>query len=639
MHMSRITIWLIAIFPIFYIPFLGDVTAFQKYIFLSVSVLCAAIFTLRKSTNERTAIIYSGRFFYALLAFLGVTLLTGLMSYDRTMSFFGTALTVHSVATVLLVSFALLWILQEKIVNSDIYQMFRISTYISALVLPCILLCTHILDIPVHIFGSSIGLSIYASMCVFFAVYVLEQNISKRDVWASIVSLCVSYIVLVTSNFAVLPGISILFLTAVLLFVYFVIIYDPQIHTRKVVLRAVGILTALFLLSFPLQKFVNTEANLVQVTAGASVHVLEGTFDEGFTQMLVGVGQNLYPILWARYKPVSFPESVNITEYWNHDFTEAFSFIATSMSTGGFIHVLLWVLIYAYVVMVIGALLKVKGTGATMLGVVTGFLWLLQLVSSPGIEWYVYAFVFLAISILYVQQNISHPWLQVRVQRVSHTEVSSRYKYLYYSALVVVIMVTMGIGVQAVRAHIGTQYAVSASKDMALLYQGGQGDVQKILQNMQSAISYHDTDEYWRLLSELYVYSADLSLETNAGVAPQYIDGAVSAAIYSVGEHADSSNFRNWLQLGKVYEIQTHMGSTSTAPLAFDAYTRASLLAPTHPLPAFMLAQVYVYAGDNEAAKKYLQQTLTLKPNFTEALRMYNELNATSSVSSGNMGR
>ena len=126
------------------------------------------------------------------------------------------------------------------------------------------------------------------------------------------------------------------------------------------------------------------------------------------------------------------------------------------------------------------------------------------------------------------------------------------------------------------------------------------------------------------------------SLDTTTGTI---YNNALTAAIQAT-QVEGPYNYRNWLFLGNVYEIGAELGVSKSATYARDAFVIAEQLAPANPLPFFVTGQLYGLGHDYPDAINQIQEALSLKPNYTDASSLLNNLTALSSsvispVSSG----
>mgnify|MGYP000317150192 FL=1 len=100
------------------------------------------------------------------------------------------------------------------------------------------------------------------------------------------------------------------------------------------------------------------------------------------------------------------------------------------------------------------------------------------------------------------------------------------------------------------------------------------------------------------------------------------IDSARRASI----DRGISKDYKDWIQLGKVYEAATFLGATSTATLAVEAYAEAERLNPTSPVPPYLIGRMYTLARVYQVAEEKLKKSLELKPDYTEALNLLNSV-------------
>ncbi|MBU3668415.1 MAG: hypothetical protein FGM57_00430 [Candidatus Taylorbacteria bacterium] len=622
----------ILVIPVLYIPTHSlSLVVLQKYLFLTiVATLVSGYFVYQRFISKELKISVP---LFILTLFLASSIST-LLSYDVSLSFIGDAASLYTWSTML--SLVLIY-LGTRIFpfNRNVYT--RILTVLMGV--SAILATFHVLRIFVgrefislgifnfvtqNTIGESSDLAVYALLSVFVSIYLARES-TRWITYLSIYALFANIILVICFNFNIVTGVPFLYVATVGMFVF------AASMTRKRVLAALSV--SIFLIAsifsnvisrqvVSLGDFEFGETTSIQVSVPASFDVVKNVYGDMFGQMLLGVGPNTYPMIWARYKPVSLPDSINITEYWDYDFRESFSSVLTHVTAGGLITLLSLVLVYLYVGRIVYNAVFSEDDILVLLGSLTGILWVLQLIYTPGIAHVVLALVFLGVTggIVRPQKKI---WFDIEFDLKG---------VLYVSAIVFLCISSMYVSTRTIYAYIGGMYADKALSEVEKIHQGANPDLETAVSLLETAISKNPLDEYKRFLVDLRLYMIENKIDVD-------IHTLDAEAANLIGEKGDSVNFRNWIQFGRVQELKTMLGSTTTAPIAYTAYVAASNLAPTHPLPQYMLARVHVYAGNLSLADRELRKALLLKPNYREALSLYNEIHATSSKSSGKMGR
>lgn len=177
---------------------------------------------------------------------------------------------------------------------------------------------------------------------------------------------------------------------------------------------------------------------------------------------------------------------------------------------------------------------------------------------------------------------------------------------------------------------------------------------------LEKATSFYASDEYWRSLANSYFLEAqevlskeDLSFEERTAIFISLFQKAIEAGRLAVNYNPKASE--NWLTLGLLYEnlISSAQGAED---LAKTYYTQAQVVDPKNPQIPFRLAMVHFALAQNwgniletatktqkltpeekanlekkkqeevEKTKMFLNQALSLKNDFSEALNLWQQI-------------
>lgn len=607
---------LIGMFPFFSIPWTSGVLyPFQSQLLISASVIILTVYLLIQRKKE--TINVSDYFAVLLLAF--VTALSYFFSIDKVNSVSGGGISIYSMYTLcILIS---MWVLSKECTDKIHVQNMLVGYVGVSSLAQIYMFFGYIFGFTwfVNPFGTLLSLSVYAGVSVLFGLYILLE---KRHMPIALFGLVVSTITLMVTDWYLLPGISFSLITLVYCFVSVYLTKGSDFVKGKVVLTS---FIALFILQLcspwiadifasQSQRF-EADKSHVQVELGASVSVAEKVFGSSFVRMLFGTGPDTYTFAWHQFKPVELPGSVNITKYWDYDFSEAGSLILTQVTTLGLFGLLFWLYISFLVVVTVQKTVLSRDTQSIYLSLVSLLVLVTLWLSSVNMGMYVLFFIVFGL----VYKNV-HTLPRIIVKK----------EYILAVLLVAQIYVCWHV----VQVYKSVALIDSALVDLYSYTHQGIQELQRAEGTVSTALSYADTLEYRRLLSNLIVNQVDQGqFATTTSVellkkAEQYLSPGIQ----------DSVHFRDWMQMGRVYEYQTLFGATSSAARAYQAYTIASVLAPTHPEPFYALSLIHLYAGNYTEANESVKKTLLLKPNYTEALLLYKQLNATNTNILGNMG-
>ena len=143
--------------------------------------------------------------------------------------------------------------------------------------------------------------------------------------------------------------------------------------------------------------------------------------------------------------------------------------------------------------------------------------------------------------------------------------------------------------------------------------------------SIQRAISLFPNDLYLRTYAQIYLikFNSIASTETSLSEVEkanlqtsldQAINGAVLATNYN------KKNYLNFETLGYVYSTVGSLGVSGSFEEAIKAYSTASTLNPLNPGLKLSIARTFFADGKMKEAKDYANQSLSLRPNFVDAL-------------------
>lgn len=466
-----------------------------------------------------------------------------------------------------------------------------------------------------NLFGSLTSFSVYSGIVICTAVYLLQYS---RQVILPIVAILFSIPIILVTDWYIIFGISFSLFVAIIISIFGA---NNWLDMRK----KIGIYIFFVVLSFfspyisnsafsHIQRLVPDRHN-AQVELGTSVVIVEKIFDSSFVRMLFGTGPNTFLYAWHMYKPVDILDSVNNTKYWDYDFAVSGSTVLTDMANVGIFGFLFWLYIALLIAMYGRKVSNTKKPEEIYLVMILILLYTLCIFSTIEVGLYILFFVLL--SVMFSKYGNIYPVFGTKNIQVTYL-------------LIPIICCVIFFVSNEYLAYKSTNTAYSVILNMYQLNKKQTDDFVKAEKKIRKAIQYKDTFEYRRLLSILQLAQMD------TGTTTQQVLAQVEADLRPV--MAKSVYFRDWLQIGKLYEYYTMSGSTTSASLVYQSYRYAALLAPTHPEPQFRIALVHLYAGNYVQAKESLKRALVLKPDYQDAILLYRQLNATNVNILGNMG-
>jgi hypothetical protein len=374
----------------------------------------------------------------------------------------------------------------------------------------------------------------------------------------------------------------------------------------------------------------------VRIYPSDTLDIAKHVYREGKTSALLGTGPNRFYTAWALYKP----QEVNQTVFWDRNFNTGFGYVPTAMVTVGILGMLAWVISILVVLYSIYRLSKVFLKGAKdQLAIYSGlvamistlYLWFMIIAYTPSAVILVFTFFFTGIlGSLLLQEEI------VSLRTISW-EMSGYWKsFAIVFVLVMSITGLVGVGYIWSNKLIASVYA---DKAMQVLQQETP-NITEAQMLMGKAISFSKAHLYLRIYTDLSLVRSTQLITKSGGIVPQSeitneiaddIYKAIATAEYSAfgegkGSKDTSADYQDWIGLGKVYEVASFLGATSTPILAVQAYSQAGLLNPTNPTPLFLIGHIFAYTKEKDIAIDYLTKALKLKPDLVEAQTLLKEL-------------
>lgn len=323
-----------------------------------------------------------------------------------------------------------------------------------------------------------------------------------------------------------------------------------------------------------------------------------------------GVGPNNFRRAWQLYHP----NEVNSSPFWNLDFDFALGLFSTIVAETGIVGAL-GLIIFALLSLVTLAralfLAYQQKKFNLFLGAV-GALYLFVFAFSYSTDFALLVYTFSLIGIL-------GGLISVGDWRIDFT--TGFWKAVFWPIVVIDLVVVLIFGGWFIARSLSTialglvynNYNSVEKFETAEAYLG-----RAIFLNPYNDLSYRTA-----ALVQFQKASAianDKSLKQEEA-APQFqavIAKAVANANLAI--KTDPYNFNNYMLAGQIYEALVPLKVTGAYDSAKDMYVKAQELNPHNPLISFSLARLGLSNSQVTEAKTYLNQSLTQKPNFSQAL-------------------
>lgn len=345
---------------------------------------------------------------------------------------------------------------------------------------------------------------------------------------------------------------------------------------------------------------------------------------------LFGTGPNTFIIDWSLWQPKDIAQGI----FWNTDFVSGFSTLSTFVVTTGILGLIAFALFIVTYCMRSYVSLKVAlqsnssnyFTMATL--VISTYSWVSLIFYTPNIIMIVLAFASsgMLVGMLVMNQH-------VKVSHISFLN-DPRNSFFAILGIMVLMMITLS-----------TTY-VYAEKFASIIYFSKGSVATNTLESLSRsetmltrAIALDKNDIYYRTLSQVYVGEIQLlvtdktlSQDTLKSNVQQLVSAAEGSALAAVNRNP--KGYLNYVNLGDIYASFVPFGIDKSYESAIGAYEKARTLAPNNASVVLSRASLEYAHKNNDEAKKYIQQALDLKVNYTDALFLLAQIE----TSEGNAG-
>ena len=339
---------------------------------------------------------------------------------------------------------------------------------------------------------------------------------------------------------------------------------------------------------------------------------------------ILGVGPNRFATQWLLEKPAG----VNETIFWNTDFNFGIGIIPSAATTMGVLGILAWVFFFAVFLYVGGrGVLTQYNDVRDRFYAVSSFslalyFWVAAVFYVPGIALYMLAFLFTGVFIAFLAR--------VESVRTITFSFSNNPRAGFLSVLLIIILIIASVVCVYMFAE---RAAASYLFGRGIAAANISGDVVRAEALIARAADLYANDAYYRALTEariarlgVILSQKDVGQETLRAQFQEGLGAAISSARAAVD--FDESSYANWLALGGVYEAVVPLKIDGAYENANAAYQEALKRNPHGPAIYVILARLELAKNDTEKAKEYLAAALQNKSNYTEALFLLSQIEA-----------
>lgn len=344
-----------------------------------------------------------------------------------------------------------------------------------------------------------------------------------------------------------------------------------------------------------------------------------------------GTGPNTFINDWSLWQPKQIAQTV----YWNIDFMNGFSLFQTFMVTtglAGFIAILLFIIVF--VIRGIQSLkIALKNTLSnyyifTTL-MISVYSWISIIVYNPNILILMLAFASsgILIGILVYKQMIP-----VKEFSFLNDPRNSFFSIFGLMILMIATVFVVYIYINKFTSVIYFSKSLNTENTMESLSRS-----ERMLVN---ALTLDKNDVYYRTLSQVYINQIGvllndktISQDTLKTSLQQLINVAQNSANSAVIQNP--KQYLNHKNLGDIYSALVPLSVEKSYEGAVAAYDKARELAPNNPAIVLSRAQLELANKNNAEAKKFINQALEIKQNYTDAMFLLAQIKVSEGDPSG----
>lgn len=476
--------------------------------------------------------------------------------------------------------------------------------------------------LPEYLIGNFADFSLVLGIAIIFSIYFLNNTQLEKKLKLLLWSILIlSLAIIGGSNFKELNSLLLVFSLVIFLYIYFRFRTHGKkiwISRSKATLIVIGaLLVFIFFGTYvnkPISKFLNINSVDVRPNAYATLQIIKSEYSKN---PIVGSGPNTFSQLWSVYKPLE----VNNTTFWNSDFYFGFGFFPTIFATAGIISListLIFVALYFAKGIKIIKLSTKEGINSlpVFLFFSSGFLWVANFIYSPGIGILALCFLLTGLFLASLVRYGFNPGKKVNISAAL-----PKFAVSFITAFLIAFVISSEyLIIKRVMASVNTSNILSAYGKNQNMEDAKKGIERSIFLN-------GDTDLYYRLMSELYLIdienlaskmpgSGNLSDEQRI-LLQSTVENALKYGNLAIEK--DSSNYVNYINIGKIYESLSWKGVNGAAANSWSAYVKALELNPKNPSIPLAQARIALLNNDPDSARQYINRSIELKNNYTEA--------------------
>jgi tetratricopeptide (TPR) repeat protein len=372
-------------------------------------------------------------------------------------------------------------------------------------------------------------------------------------------------------------------------------------------------------------------------------------------RLLFGSGPNSFQDEWFLYKP----SSVNLSQFWDADFSYGFGLIPTFLVTTGILGILAWIM-FLILFMWLGWKTTIrdfwkefftkqipsvtgesesKAAGSTGMNIAARYLSLSSFVAAVYLM--IFSVVYVPSDVIFVLTFIFSGIFLSSISeegRLASTKIFYvKKKFSFGIVFLLVVAIIAGVSLLFVT---GKKIVASIDANDAVIAANQKGDISAAQVYLKKAVALDEQASYYRSLAQLDLLQANKILSQSglsAAALSSQFQPVWNDAIQNMAAayNTDPKDYQNQLMLGNMYTSVLPLGYPNAYTQANTAYQAALVIDPTDPLIFLSLAQLEAADKNVPSALSYINKALQEKPNYTDAIYFLAQLQASQNDISG----
>lgn len=617
--------FVLVLLPVFFLPFTNIPLETSKGLLLVLGISLSVVFWALARFFDRQLSFPKSKVLLAGIGVVFFTLLSAFFSSNYAVSFFGIMFDLGSFwfifsGFVLFLMFSIYFNTKERsrivlfgmVLSMAVLFLFQIAY----LFFPNIFSLGILEGKTGNIIGSWNVLGILAGFASFLSISIIEFFPLRRarKIFLSVL-LLISLFFISLTNFSLVW--CVLGILSLIVFVYKI---SVNFHTEDGMEKSDFPIFSFLVVLISLFFFVSNQfiGNFIPNRLGLSfteinpsvkstILVAKGVLSE---DPLFGIGPNRFGEAWNMHRP----KSINDTQFWDISFGTSFGLLPTFLVTNGLFSILSWVVFLSIFIFsgvkFIFSFSKNRLNWETLVFFLASvYLFIFAIFYPVGLVAFL---VFLAFSGVFVGLISS---LCGEELLLSFREKNKK-GFVLISMLIILIIFSSTMTFKYVEKFASVVYFRQALVASSL------EEAESLL---LKALSLNTNDLYLRTLAQLSLMKLNVASSASGSLTEEdktkmqlSLNQALESAQMAVSYNRE--NYLNFQMLGGVYSNAVVLGTKDAYTEAVAAYESASQLNPMNPGLKLAIASSFLAGGKDVEAKEYASQSLSLKPDYVEAL-------------------